>query len=71
MTIAGQTVGKVTSAVHSPRLEANIALAMVRIEHSALDTRVEVGLPGGIRRARVVPKPFYDPKKRLPKTSGA
>jgi aminomethyltransferase len=67
ITVAGERIGRVTSAIHSPRLEANIALAMVRIEHSALDTRVEVDTAYGKRQARVVPKPFYDPGKNLPK----
>jgi len=67
IVVAGQTIGKVTSAIYSPRLEANIALAMVRIEHSAIGTRVEAGTPTGARPARVVPKPFYDPQKKLPK----
>ena len=56
-----------TSAIHSPRLQANIALAMVRIEHSLLDTRVEIDTVTGCRGARVVSKPFYDPRKNLPK----
>ena len=65
---SGQRIGKVTSAVYSPRLEANIALAMVQIEHSAIDTRVEVATPDASRSARVVPEPFYDPSKTLPKS---
>ncbi|MBT8434496.1 MAG: glycine cleavage system protein T [Gammaproteobacteria bacterium] len=66
VTLSGEFVGQVTSAIYSPRLEANIALAMIRIEHSASDTRVEVGMPSASRAARVVPKPFYDPGKNLP-----
>jgi hypothetical protein len=42
---------------------------MVHIEHSSIDTRVEVGMPScGSRSARIVPKPFYDPGKNLPKS---
>ncbi|UCH41047.1 MAG: glycine cleavage system protein T [Gammaproteobacteria bacterium] len=65
--LSGEPAGQVTSAVYSPRLESNIALAMVRIEHSALDTRVEIEMPSGSRHAKVVRKPFYDPGKNLPK----
>ena len=68
VTRSGERVGQVTSAVYSPRLESNIALAMVSIEHSALDTHVEVDMPAGSRPAKVVPKPFYDPAKNLPKS---
>lgn len=67
VSVDGERIGKVTSAIHSPRLQANIALAMVRVEHSVLDSRVEVETAYGSRAARVVPKPFYDPQKALPK----
>ncbi len=66
--LAGKRVGKITSAVYSPRLESNIALAMVQIEHSSIDTRVEIEMPSESRPAKVVPKPFYDPRKNLPKS---
>ena len=59
------TVGKVTSAVYSPRLEQNIALAMVTTEFAELGTQVEVMMPGGIQMATVVERPFYDPKKQI------
>ena len=59
----GDTVGKVTSAVHSPRLEQNIALAMVAADCAALGTRLAVELPGGSLPAEVVEKPFFDPRK--------
>lgn len=60
-----EVVGKVTSAVYSPRLEKNIALAMVTVGHHALGTQLEVALPDGVRLATVVEKPFYDPKKKI------
>ena len=62
-----QTVGKVTSAIHSPRLNQNIALAMVDIGSSELGTELEVTLPSEKRTAVVVEKPFYDPKKKITK----
>ena len=62
---AGETIGKVTSAVYSPRLERNIALAMVAIAHAAIGTELEVVLPSGPVTATVVERPFYDPKKSL------
>ncbi len=60
-----EVIGKVTSAVYSPRLEKNIALAMVTVGHDALGTQLEVALPDGVRLATVVEKPFYDPKKKI------
>lgn len=63
--VAGEHVGEVTSAVWSPRLEKNIALAMVGADHSAVGTAVSVETSAGPRTATVVEKPFYDPKKSL------
>lgn len=60
---AGETVGKVTSAVYSPRLEQNIALAMVAVGSSKLGTILDVQTSAGSVPATVVEKPFYDPKK--------
>lgn len=62
---AGSHVGKVTSAVYSPRLEQNIALAMVSAHCAEIGTAVEVDLPHGAVRATVVERPFFDPKKKL------
>ncbi|GAA0625442.1 glycine cleavage T C-terminal barrel domain-containing protein [Halomonas beimenensis] len=61
----GETVGKVTSAVYSPRLEQNIALAMVDVAQSRLGTELEVQTLSGPAKAVVVEKPFFDPKKRI------
>jgi len=60
-----EIIGKVTSAVFSPRLEKNIALAMVHIEHSKIGTQLSVQLPNQRVTATVVEKPFYDPKKKI------
>ncbi|HMB77262.1 MAG TPA: glycine cleavage T C-terminal barrel domain-containing protein, partial [Kiloniellaceae bacterium] len=61
----GVAVGKVTSAVYSPRLKQNIALAMVAADVAQIDTEVEVVTPCGPTRANIVERPFYDPKKTL------
>ncbi len=65
----GRSVGKVTSAVHSPRLGKNIALAMLSAEAAETGGRVETETPLGRRAAEVVGLPFFDPKKRLPAQS--
>jgi aminomethyltransferase len=65
----GKVVGHVTSAIHSPRLKKNIGYVMVPVEHSALGTKLTVDIPQvGERQATVVPKPFIDPKKEIPKS---
>lgn len=61
----GKIVGKVTSAIHSPRLEQNIALAMVATDSAEIGSKLEISMPQGTARATVVPKPFFDPKKQL------
>jgi len=61
----GVKVGKVTSAVYSPRLEQNIALAMVSVEHADIGTSVDVLAGSGLIRASIVGRPFYDPKKEI------
>ena len=60
-------VGHVTSAVYSPRLEKNIGYAMVPIDLAVIDTKLNVVTPDGDAPARVVPKPFIDPEKNVPK----
>jgi aminomethyltransferase len=64
----GETVGQVTSATYSPRLEKNIGYAMVPTAHAALGTELEIETPSGAARAVVVPMPFVDPGKAIPKS---
>jgi aminomethyltransferase len=64
----GQNIGYITSAIYSPRLKKNIGYATVPIEQAALGTRLTVAIPeAGERLATVVPKPFLDPQKDIPK----
>jgi len=65
----GREVGRVTSSCHSPRLEKNIGYGMLPIEHAEMGTQLEVETPvSGRVPATVVPKPFWDPEKEIPKT---
>ena len=61
----GVKVGTVTSAIYSPRLQKNIALAMLRIDHTASGRALQVDKLSETRACTVVPIPFYDPKKSL------
>ncbi|MCR8915584.1 glycine cleavage system protein T [Marinobacter panjinensis] len=61
----GECVGKVTSAVFSPRLEKNIALAMVSAEFADHGTTFDVDMPKGKTTATVVERPFFDPNKKI------
>ena len=62
-----QKVGKVTSAIYSPRLMKNIALAMVSIEYNGVGVKLDIDTPNGSFAARVVDLPFYDPNKNIAK----
>lgn len=62
----GKQVGKVTSAIYSPRLEKNIGYCWLPTGLGATGTTVEVASEWGPRNARVVPMPFVDPEKRIP-----
>lgn len=68
LTSQSEVVGKVTSAVYSPRLEKNIALALVSADVATLGARFDVDTPTGTRIATVVEKPFFDPNKAIAST---
>ena len=64
----GSPVGHITSAIHSPRLRKNIGYAMVPVGLAKPGTTFTVVVPdGGDRSATVVPMPFIDPKKEIPR----
>ena len=65
IAINGKFMGKVTSAVYSPRLKKNIALAMVDIQFTKLGQLVEIHTDFGQHQGVVVEKPFFDPKKAI------
>ncbi|MDQ2964621.1 MAG: glycine cleavage system protein T [Chloroflexota bacterium] len=62
----GKEVGKVTSAIWSPRLGKNIGYSWLPTELAKEGTRLEVETEWGKRNATVVPMPFIDPEKRIP-----
>ncbi len=65
----GQRVGHITSAIYSPRLKKNIGYAWLPLERAASGTPLSVMVDDAVeRRARVVQKPFIDPKKDIPKS---
>ncbi len=64
LTVDGEHVGEVTSAVWSPRLQTNVGLGMTRIEHTALGSRLMVDAPDGARSATVVEVPFPGASQR-------
>jgi len=65
ITKDNKVIGKITSAVYSPRLKKNIALAMISIEESKIGNNVVVNNSISNFNATIVEKPFYDPKKKI------
>ena len=62
----GTRIGKVTSAVYSPRLEKNIGYAWVPAQLAEEGTTLDVDSEWGERTATVVGMPFVDPQKTIP-----
>jgi aminomethyltransferase len=64
----GKAVGRITSAVWSPRLKKNIGYAMLPAGTATLGSTLSVEIPEiGERQATVVQKPFVDPDKEIPR----
>ena len=61
----GESIGYVTSAIYSPRLDKNIALAMVDFDRAKVGSQCKVEFAEQTRNCVVVPKPFFDPKKSI------
>ena len=60
-----EIIGKVTSAIYSPRLKKNIALAMIKINQSKIGNKLKIKTNENEINCTVVEKPFYDPKKKI------
>ena len=58
-------IGKITSAIYSPRLKKNIALAMIDIRYTTIGHKLKVKIENEIINSTIVDKPFFDPKKNL------
>ncbi len=68
VSVGGEDVGYITSAVYSPRIGTNIGYAMVPVAHADLGTKLTASVPHGDVEITVVKKPFVDPTKEIPKS---
>jgi aminomethyltransferase len=59
-----ELIGEVTTGTQSPTLKKNIGLALLKLEHTNLDTEVEVEIRGKRLKAKVVATPFYKKEKK-------
>jgi aminomethyltransferase len=64
----GETIGRLTSAAYSPRLEINMGYAWVPIGSAGNGTAIEIESPAGTLAATVVSLPFFDAEKDVPKS---
>jgi len=62
----GEVVGRVTSAIYSPRLGRNIGYCWVPTALAGDGTILSVASEWEERRATIAPMPFVDPAKRIP-----
>jgi aminomethyltransferase len=62
----GRRIGKVTSAIHSPRLGKNIGFVWLPTGLAVPGTEVVVETEWGARAGTVVEMPFVDPGKQIP-----
>ncbi|MGH9368003.1 MAG: glycine cleavage T C-terminal barrel domain-containing protein, partial [Thermoanaerobaculia bacterium] len=62
----GERIGKVTSAIYSPRLKKNIGFCWLPVDLAGNGSKVRVESEWGRRTGTVVPMPFVDPDKRIP-----
>jgi glycine cleavage system aminomethyltransferase T len=61
-----ERIGKVTSAIYSPRLAKNIGFAWLPTAMAEVGTHVTVDSEWGPRTGTVVAMPFVDPAKQIP-----
>lgn len=66
--IDGLNIGKITSAVYSPRLKQNIALGLIAVDHAKIGNEVFIDQGSYTSSAIIIEKPFYDPKKAITKS---
>jgi aminomethyltransferase len=63
---AGQTVGHLTRCTWSPRLKKNLGFVNVSAGVAGEGSELAIAIPGGQRRAVVVPIPWVQSETRIP-----
>ncbi|MFD2446035.1 glycine cleavage system aminomethyltransferase GcvT [Bacillus sp. CGMCC 1.16607] len=59
-----ELIGEVTTGTQSPTLKKNIGMALLKLEHTNVETEVEVEIRGKRLKAIVIPTPFYKKEKK-------
>jgi dimethylglycine dehydrogenase len=60
----GQLIGRATNGGFGFRVNKSLALGMVRPEHSAVGTELEIKILGKLFKATVIPESPYDPENK-------
>ena len=60
----GQLVGRATNGGYGFRVNKSLALGMVKPEHSAIGTELEIKILGKVFKATVIPESPYDPDNK-------
>ena len=60
----GQLVGRATNGGYGFRVNKSLALGMVKPEHSAVGTELEIKILGKLFKATVIPESPYDPENK-------
>ena len=60
----GQLIGRATNGGFGFRVNKSLALGMVRPEHSAIGTELEIKILGKLFKATVIPESPYDPENK-------
>lgn len=62
VVVNGQPAGRVTSSRYSPAQMAGVGLAWVKTSQAQEGTFIDVHMNGGLVKAKVTMRPFYDPE---------
>ena len=62
IALNGVVVGRVTTGMKSPTLDRFLGMGYVPAAHSAVGTELEILIRGQPKKARVVKRPFYQPR---------
>ncbi|RNB79227.1 glycine cleavage system aminomethyltransferase GcvT [Brevibacillus fluminis] len=61
--IGDTQIGEVTTGTQSPTLKKNVGLALLKAEHAAIGTEIDVEIRGKRLKAQIVASPFYKRSK--------
>jgi glycine cleavage system aminomethyltransferase T len=58
----GQVIGHVTTGMKSPTLDKFLGMGYVPRAYSAIGSEIDIMIRGQAKKAKVIKRPFYQPK---------